>query len=337
MPYVRGVLLSVCLVVRDAVTTLGPCLDSVAGVADEVVVLDTGSVDGTWELLQERPGVRSLQAPWTDDFAAARNAVLAQARGEWVLSVDADEVLIGEREALHRSISGTAARTLAVCVRNVGVDGGRDYEFAAVRLFRRDGARWVGRVHEQVGHPDHGTEAAVELLREVLRLDHRGYADEAVRRRKGERNLLLASRELDDLRERPGTPPDRLAVAVLDVGRSALSAGDPQRAVDAFEAVRDLVPSGPVWSQATDYLARVLLGAGEGELGVLLADQLAAAGVDDRYCRWLRAQGLAQSGRPHDALAQLDGLTGIVDTAGRRHDPAALEVLRGLCREAAGG
>ncbi|MEW1959059.1 glycosyltransferase family 2 protein [Kineococcus sp. NPDC059986] len=330
-------LLSACLVVRDAATTLGPCLDSVAGVADEVVVLDTGSVDGTWALLRERPGIRSLQAPWTDDFAAARNAVLAEARGEWVFSVDADEVVFADRDALRRSISGTTARTLAVCVRNVGVDGGRDYELAAVRLFRREGARWSGRVHEQVDHPSDRPAVPVELPGDVVRLDHHGYADEGTRRRKGERNLLLAARELEDLRTRPGTPPDRLAAAVLDVGRSALSAGDPQRAVDAFEAVRDLVPSGPVWSQATDYLARVLLGAGEGGLGVLLADQLSAAGVDDQYCRWLRAQGLAQSGRPHDALAQLDDLTRIVDTAGRRHDPAALEVLRGLCREAVEG
>ncbi|GAB3467678.1 glycosyltransferase [Kineococcus endophyticus] len=329
--------LSACLIVRDAADTLGPCLDALVGVVDEVVVLDTGSVDGTWELLRGRPGVRSSQAPWTDDFAAARNTVLAAARGEWVLSVDADEVLVAGGGALRRSLSHEPGRTLAVCVRNLGADGGRDYEFSAVRLFRREGAVWNGRVHEQVGHPAHRDEAPGELPRDVARLDHRGYADEGARRRKGERNLRLAVGEFEQLRTRPGATAEQLAGAALDLGRSALGAGDRQRAVDAFEVVRELVASGPSWCQATDYLARVLLGAGEAGLGIVLADQLVLAGVDPRYCRWLRAQGLAQQGRTRDALAELDGLTTIVDTAGRRHDPVALDVLRRLCREAATG
>lgn len=119
----------------------------------------------------------------------------------------------------------------------------------------------------------------------------------------------------------------------MNLGRSAIGAGDPQQAVDAFESVRETVTGGDVWNEATDHLARVLLGAGESALGIVLAGQLQDAGVDPDYCSWLRAQGLAQSGDAVAALRELEGVTQIVDTAGRRHDPAALETLRGLCRE----
>ena len=84
--------LSVVMIAKNEVHCIGDCLSSVRGIAEEVLVGDTGSTDGTRELAMSK-GARVLDIPWKDDFAAARNAVLSQARGDWLLHMDADEEL----------------------------------------------------------------------------------------------------------------------------------------------------------------------------------------------------------------------------------------------------
>jgi glycosyltransferase involved in cell wall biosynthesis len=64
--------LSVGMIVRDEEDVLAESLDSVRAIADEMLVLDTGSTDRTTEVAQ-RLGARVICAPWTDDFASARN------------------------------------------------------------------------------------------------------------------------------------------------------------------------------------------------------------------------------------------------------------------------
>ena len=83
-------LLSAALIVKNEEKSLGACLDSLKEIVDEVVVVDTGSTDGTKDLAR-RAGARLSDFRWTNDFSAARNRALELARSEWVLSIDADE------------------------------------------------------------------------------------------------------------------------------------------------------------------------------------------------------------------------------------------------------
>ncbi|KGF73298.1 glycosyltransferase [Neosynechococcus sphagnicola sy1] len=87
--------LSLCMIVKDEAQNLPHCLASVRAVVDEMVVLDTGSRDGTPEIAQAQ-GARVYDFAWGDDFAAARNAALKYVQGDWVLVLDADEVLLPE-------------------------------------------------------------------------------------------------------------------------------------------------------------------------------------------------------------------------------------------------
>ncbi|MGB3264581.1 MAG: tetratricopeptide repeat protein [Microcoleus sp.] len=87
--------LTLCTIVKNEETTLSRTLDSVKGVVDEMVVLDTGSGDRTREIARES-GARVYDFEWCDDFAAARNESLKHARGDWILVLDADEVLVPE-------------------------------------------------------------------------------------------------------------------------------------------------------------------------------------------------------------------------------------------------
>ena len=78
--------LSVCMIVRDEAPVLERCLDSLRGVWDELIVLDTGSVDETPEIAR-RYTDKVFFMPWEDDFAAARNRAFSYATGDWLLSI----------------------------------------------------------------------------------------------------------------------------------------------------------------------------------------------------------------------------------------------------------
>ena len=101
--------LTLCMIVRDEAANLPACLDSVAGLADEIVVVDTGSIDATREIARSR-GARVIEAAWTGDFAAARNLALGAATGAWILVLDADEALPpASRIRLRETISGAGS------------------------------------------------------------------------------------------------------------------------------------------------------------------------------------------------------------------------------------
>lgn len=93
----RGTL-SLCMIVKNEEKHLVRCLRSVRDVVDEIIIVDTGSTDKTVDIAKVF-GAKVYDFPWTGDFSAARNHSLAQATGNWILVLDADEV-IAERH-LH--------------------------------------------------------------------------------------------------------------------------------------------------------------------------------------------------------------------------------------------
>src|SRR3954447_17656105 len=94
---------ALCLIVKDEAENLPRCLASVAGVADEIIVGDTGSSDDT-VAIAERAGARVMHVPWESDFAKARNAVLGVATSDWIVSLDADEELTAASAKLLRKL-----------------------------------------------------------------------------------------------------------------------------------------------------------------------------------------------------------------------------------------
>ena len=100
--------ISLCMIVKDEQEWLAQCLESVQGAVDEIIVVDTGSSDRSNDIARQY-GARIVPYVWCDDFAAARNAGLEQATGEWILFLDADEAL--DAEARKQLRSWTAAST----------------------------------------------------------------------------------------------------------------------------------------------------------------------------------------------------------------------------------
>ena len=87
--------LSFCMIVKNEEASLPQCLNSVKDVVDEMVVLDTGSTDKTVEIAKEF-GAKVYHFEWCNDLSAARNESLKYVQGDWVLVLDADEVLTPE-------------------------------------------------------------------------------------------------------------------------------------------------------------------------------------------------------------------------------------------------
>jgi glycosyltransferase involved in cell wall biosynthesis len=145
--------LSAVIITKNAASQLGECLDSLA-FADEVVIVDSGSSDGTRELARAR-GARVLEHAWRG-FGPQKQLAVESAVHEWVLCVDADErVSPALREAIVRELAAPRAHVYAVarCNRFLGrwLRHGEGYPDRSVRLFHRGHARWSDDpVHEKV-------------------------------------------------------------------------------------------------------------------------------------------------------------------------------------------
>jgi glycosyltransferase involved in cell wall biosynthesis/FMN phosphatase YigB (HAD superfamily)/tetratricopeptide (TPR) repeat protein len=184
--------LSVCLIVKNEEKFLGQCLKSVRGLAAEIVVVDTGSTDRTVEIAREF-GAKICSFPWCDDFAAARNAALELATGDWILMLDADEELpVAQHARLLADIKKSDTLAFRLPLVNAGQNDGRSF---VPRLFRNvPGVFYFGRVHEQV-FPSllpHCKNWGLKTALGTAEILHHGYSQEMVRdRNKIERNLKL--------------------------------------------------------------------------------------------------------------------------------------------------
>jgi tetratricopeptide (TPR) repeat protein len=102
---VGGERLSLAMIVRNEEPRLGRCLESVRGLVDEIVVVDTGSTDGTVEVAR-RHGASVHHFEWCEDFAAARNESIRHATGDWIMWLDADDIFPRENfERVRRAMA----------------------------------------------------------------------------------------------------------------------------------------------------------------------------------------------------------------------------------------
>ena len=201
-----GPALSLCMIVRDEEEMLPACLESISGIADELVVVDTGSADGTPRIVQRYADlgkVRTIlrRVPWQDDFSAARNASIDAATGHWILWMDADERLRPKEYGLiRRAMRPGSPDAYRVQVRSPTPTGGHVSQ--AHRLFRNHkGIRFSGRVHEQISPSFARIHARVGTA--DFTIDHLGYNLAAERlKAKNERNLrLLAAAKRENPRD----------------------------------------------------------------------------------------------------------------------------------------
>jgi predicted Zn-dependent protease len=291
--------LTLCLIVRDEERMLAGCLESVHTLADEILVVDTGSKDATVEIALAH-GARVVSTPWTDDFAAARNVGLEHLRTDWVLWLDADERLAPESRSVLRRLMDTEAEDapptvylpLILNVDAAGQSLGADH---MPRLWRhRPVLRFTGRIHERVGE---GVPHLKQVYQDDLRIVHLGYDPAYARERgKNERNVRLLELELT---EKPNDPS-----LLFYRAKESYAAGRDEEAARDFQRVIREAPGMNFALSAYVFAVECLRSVGRAEEALALAMK-GLAGAPDYAELWYAAgQASLDADRPIQAEAQ---------------------------------
>lgn len=194
------VCLSVCMIVKNEEEQLERCLDSVRRVADEMVIVDTGSTDRTKEICLGYQA-RVYDFTWTESFAEARNFGIERAAGEWILWLDADEEIVFENIAAFRAALNSKEKDLFLLPHinyygSFPPDPNRAYLYASHRLFRNNrGFTFIGNIHENLNVWEIQGADLAEILPWV-KIHHYGYLDAVTAgKKKYERNLRMLEKE----------------------------------------------------------------------------------------------------------------------------------------------
>jgi glycosyltransferase involved in cell wall biosynthesis len=182
-----------CIIARNEEDNLRECLKSVTTLVDEIVIVDTGSTDGT-KLVAASFGARIVDFVWRDDFSAARNECMRHAAGDWLFWLDADERLDVANQSRMRFLLGELqAENVAYAMLQLSrLSNATSLPLSktTVRLFRNDPKlHWRNRVHEQILPALR--EYGAELRRVDVTIDHLGFQDTNALRSKRDRNLYL--------------------------------------------------------------------------------------------------------------------------------------------------
>lgn len=309
--------LSIAMIVKNEEDHLPRCLASVQGLADEIVIVDTGSTDRTVEIAQQF-GAKLGYFKWCDDFAAARNESLRLCTGDWVLILDADEAVDPMDHAAIRALmreDGPQAYRLRLrsYLQDAGqttLDSapipnlsnyaeGREFgyytDFNALRLCKRiPGLQFVGRIHELLdpflenrGIPIATAEPVIHHYGKVL-LEREAY----------KKDFYLKLTEEEVLRD----PTNHQAH--FNLMMQAMVAGEWRTCLKAAETYTKLKRDAP-------YLVFLAMGMAHQNLGnpalaLQWLDQLLAAAPDHTVALTYRAHNLAALGRLDEARAALE-------------------------------
>ncbi|RYD03048.1 hypothetical protein N752_21800 [Desulforamulus aquiferis] len=192
--------LSLCLIVKNEQKNIARCIKSAKGVADEIIVVDTGSQDHT-ATLARKLGARVYNFDWSGNFAEARNFSLAMARSEWVLILDADETLRLEEHKQIRDIINKAGDTQGFYLKLINYFGTvdpDDYVVDAVcRLFRNQPEyQFAGAIHENISQSIIGAAGSASIVPTEIHIDHWGYLTRPILKKKNIRNTQILQQEV---------------------------------------------------------------------------------------------------------------------------------------------
>ncbi|NLK86446.1 MAG: glycosyltransferase [Clostridiaceae bacterium] len=174
------------MIVKNEEKHIARCLDSVRGIVDEIIVVDTGSTDKTKELAMSY-GASVYDFEWIDDFSAARNFSIEKSTGDWNLFLDADEYITNDcRDIIRRFINNNQAIGKIACT-NYFYDGDELHKrISHISRLAPKSVFFEGRIHEQLC-------SDLPRINVDVQVSHDGYLKEG----KSDRNLPILYSELE--------------------------------------------------------------------------------------------------------------------------------------------
>ncbi|MED4853128.1 glycosyltransferase [Caldifermentibacillus hisashii] len=188
--------LSICMIVKNEENLLRRCLDSIKGIADEIIIADTGSVDKTKDIALEYTDM-VFDYTWEDDFSKARNFAASKASGEWIFVIDADEFVdrdsfIKFKEDLKNNPPDYNIFAVQI-VNFVGINGKDTSLNYHERLYKNDGLiSYYRSIHELLKHKESKERRGFS----DFQIYHSGYMKNIINEKeKSNRNLTLLKKK----------------------------------------------------------------------------------------------------------------------------------------------
>lgn len=162
--------LSLCMIVKNEHDTLARCLDCIKDIADEIIIVDTGSTDGTKEIALKYTD-KVYDFKWCYDFAKARNFSFSKATKDYIMWLDADDVILEkDREKLKilkKILTPDIDMVLLKYNLNLDENGVPALSFYRERILKRSkNFKWISPIHEVI--PRNG-----KVLREDIAITHK--------------------------------------------------------------------------------------------------------------------------------------------------------------------
>ncbi len=143
--------LSICLIVMNEEGCIAECIESAMPIADEIIIYDTGSTDSTKEIAGSYPKVKVIEGEWRDDFAWARNQSLSHATSDFIMWLDADDLLDDVTRDTVNELKNDDFKGYSKIMMSYRTSP--DSFNNRLRIFKRGcDVKWVGRIHEYLDH-----------------------------------------------------------------------------------------------------------------------------------------------------------------------------------------
>ena len=311
-----GTSISLCMIVKNEQAFLGPCLNAIKHLVDEIIVVDTGSSDRSADIARIY-GAHVFNVQWQDDFSRARNVSLGKAHGDWIFILDADEI-IAPRDfaALRQMVLPDKAnpRAYSFQTRNyLNLANAMDWRpndrsypkqetgigwfpTHKVRLFPRHAdIRFCYPVHELVDPSI--LAAGLTIAPCSIPVHHYGQVNETRNARKAEHYFKLGYAKLEQMGN------DKVALREL-----AVQAGQLARWPEAIELWNRFLALCPGYAEAYANIAGACWQMGRYDEGVAFSEKAIQAGPDLKEGHYNLAVNLLMQGAPQKAAAILQDL-----------------------------
>lgn len=261
--------ISACLIVKNEENNLDDCLNSISEVADEIIIVDTGSTDNTIQIAKKYD-TKIYHYKWQDDFASARNFALSKATFPYILSIDADERLLNPKELLtviknaKEDVGGWLINLTSFAERQ---DKTKDtYVTNLLRLFRNHpDIKFKGIIHEQI--IESITKLNYKLDNTNIKIEHIGYnlsIQEMLKKQERNLNLLLKAIE---------TNPDD-TYYLYQIAKTYMALNQKEKAQEFFNTcLENCTENSSIKPQALNYSAILSYQLGNKELATKRAEQ----------------------------------------------------------------
>ncbi|MBI5606846.1 MAG: FkbM family methyltransferase, partial [Deltaproteobacteria bacterium] len=327
--------LSICMIVKNEATYMARCLASLKPVADEIIVVDTGSTDQTKEIATAF-GAQVFDFPWTNDFSEARNISLEKAQGDWILVHDADEVLsLLDYEKFKHLIRQKHSKPIAydLITRNYimepAIDGWtanigeyREEESGSgwfpsnkVRLFKNDSRiRFCNPVHEILEISI--KQAGIDIKPCNIPIHHYGKLPTKTNEKKGDIYYLLGKRKLELMGDIP--------IAHREMAIQAEELGKHEEAITHWQAYARAIPDNAL---AHFNMASIYFEMGEFTRALEVAEK--ALEIDSQAKETILTYATVSlcAGDPIEAEKKLEGLLERV----KNYPPAQVALAASYC------